>query len=80
MAGGDNVPRDRRGFVKVDRVTQDDLEVLKLILNSNHGLMVRVLDKIRQVRAMRNAGASKSAVPTAESEVDDPRTKTKKRK
>ena len=42
------------------RGTQDDLELIKLIIEEHPGLKKRILDKIRIVRALGGGTSSKS--------------------
>ncbi|MBQ48005.1 MAG: hypothetical protein CMP10_11235 [Zetaproteobacteria bacterium] len=44
---------DEKGVgAEIERGTQDDLEVLKLIIQSNAGLEKRVFEKLRSVRSL----------------------------
>jgi hypothetical protein len=48
-----NPPPARKGILpEKQRGTQDDVEVIKLILDENPALRQRVLDKIKSVRKM----------------------------
>ncbi len=52
MANKDKNTKDNKKAKKdVERPTNDELEILKLVINENPGLKSRVLKKIKSVRA-----------------------------